>query len=102
MRPETTSSYDVPCWLGALELSSGAISDLRMRIENGELPSKRNAQLHAGPGTGAACEVCGKSIEPAVLEYRFLGRVAEGARTLQFHCDCFWLWEMQVERLRGS
>ena len=67
-------------------------------IASGRLPSTVPKSVGAGPGTGAACDLCGQSIEPNQVEYEL-----KGNGTFRFHMQCHAIWQLAaVDQISGA
>ncbi len=76
-------------------------------LQTGKLPHRRPERMWGGPGTGAACTICGKPLQPEEmgfeLEFAFDGEHT-GVVNHQVHVRCFAAWEFErddVETSRG-
>jgi hypothetical protein len=49
----------------------------------------------AGSGSGATCNLCGRSISVHEIEYEIELAPSEGARSLHFHFRCYRAWAAQ-------
>jgi len=68
--------------------------------EQGErraLPYQEPLRTWAGRGTGVLCSLCGTPIKPQDIEYEveLVSPGAGGSRGLQFHFNCYRVWESQ-------
>ena len=70
----------------------------RTNGEQGEpqtLPYQEPMRTWAGHGTGALCSLCGLPIRAQDIEYEVELAPAAGSRGLQFHVQCYRVWETQ-------
>ena len=66
---------------------------VQSRLLSGELPREQPPRLWAGPGSGAACAVCGATISAQQLEYEIeFGSSATTRTVLRFHVACHSAW----------
>jgi hypothetical protein len=63
----------------------------RKLIANGSLPRTAPKLFWAGSGTGAACSLCERTIEPEQVEYETAGG---GGVTFHFHMRCHAIWQL--------
>jgi hypothetical protein len=63
----------------------------REAIKTGNLPAQRPERMWGGPGTGASCAVCGKTIGTVEIEFelQFASDVGCGAANYMVHARCF-------------
>ena len=69
---------------------------VRQRIEHGQLPVIRSAQVIAGYGSGRHCAVCDQPIMSTQMEY-----VVEDCETdhrLRFHQACHAVWQLECAK----
>jgi len=73
----------------------------RKAANTSKLPECRPDRMWGGPGSGASCAICGKTIgtEEVEIELQF---VSDGSGTANYyvHARCYAAWEL--ERRRGS
>src|SRR6185437_12839462 len=67
-----------------------------------KLPECRPERMWGGPGTGAACAICGKTIGTGEVEFelQFASDGASGTANYHVHAQCFAAWDL--ERRNGS
>jgi hypothetical protein len=72
---------------------------IRRKLHDGALPiDPPRDKIYAGYGSGAACDACGDSIQPAQIEYELI--YPDEHRTFRLHLGCAVLWEA-VRLTRG-
>jgi hypothetical protein len=67
-------------------------------LEQGErraLPYQEPMRTWAGHGTGALCSLCGLPISEQDIEYEVELAPEAGSGGLQFHVQCYRVWETQ-------
>ena len=67
-------------------------------MEQGEreaLPYQEPVRTWAGHGTGALCSLCGQPISAEDIEYEVELAPEADSRGLQFHVECYRVWETQ-------
>ena len=71
-------------------------------VPAGKLPEQRPERMWGGPGSGAACAICGKVIGTAEVEIELQFASDEGSGTANYHvhAGCFTAWEL--ERRNGK
>jgi hypothetical protein len=67
---------------------------IRQMLETGQLPCDEPGKVWAGPGNGAHCVACGKSIEPTEIEFEV---DLPSGRTLRLHRRCRAIWDEECE-----
>ena len=81
-----------------------ALRDLaREAIRAGKLPDHRLERVWGGPGSGAPCAVCGKTIgtDEVKIELPFTLDESSGAANCHLHARCFAAWGLE-RRDEGS
>jgi len=76
---------------------------VRRALSNGTLPRREADHSWGGPGAGAACAVCAKSITRNQVEYeiQFAPSVPNpGSEKYRLHLRCFAAWELERTKLR--
>jgi hypothetical protein len=68
------------------------------RVADGRLPRIEPETSRAGFGSGCACDGCGESILPSVVEEE---HALTGGRTLRFHATCSQLWKRLIAPASG-
>jgi hypothetical protein len=63
--------------------------------EREALPYQEPVRTWAGHGTGALCSLCGLPISEQDIEYEVELAPEAGSRGLQFHVQCYRVWETQ-------
>lgn len=75
------------------------LQDLRpliaKKLVDGQLPSDQIPSMSGSPGTREPCDACDRVIEPA--QFMMQGATDGGSRTLKFHVDCAYLWDVERE-----
>ena len=61
------------------------------KLADGQLPHDSILRLSGRPSTGETCDACESVIESGQFVMRGTG---PGDRSLQFHVDCLYLWEV--------
>ena len=71
-------------------------------IEQGKLPSRRPDRTWGGPGVGAPCTICERSVtrEQMEFEIEFARTDPPGLDKYHVHTRCFAVWEL--ERQNGG
>ncbi|MGH2448421.1 MAG: hypothetical protein ACRDFS_07445 [Chloroflexota bacterium] len=74
----------------------------REAMKAANLPDRRPEGLWGGPGSGATCAVCGKTVGTGEveLELQFTSDQGPGAGSYHVHARCFAAWEL--ERRNGG
>ena len=71
----------------------------REHIEAGRLPASFPREVYAGYGSGVACELCGRQISRADVEYE-VNDARTGARfTLHVVCHAYWQLDLRETRM---
>lgn len=70
------------------------------RVEQRLLPMTTRVALWAGPGSGAACSLCGEVVGRDEIEYEVEERASEGVRIYRFHMACHAAWETALSASR--
>ena len=68
---------------------------IHRRLEDGRLTHGRMAEARAQSGDGQLCDGCGADI--TTRQTAVSGLAAEDWSPLQFHADCFDIWEFERE-----
>ena len=68
---------------------------IHRRLEDGRLPHGRMAEVRAQSGDGQLCDGCGADI--TTRQTAVSGLAAEDWSPLQFHADCFDIWDVERE-----
>jgi hypothetical protein len=66
---------------------------IRHRLQDGRLPRDRVVHVWEMPGNGHACDGCGLPL--ARNQRSVCGIAARGLMWIQFHADCFVIWESE-------
>jgi hypothetical protein len=63
----------------------------------GKLPQQRPERMWGGPGSGASCAICGKTIgtEEVEFELQFVSDGGSGPASYHVHARCFAAWELE-------
>jgi hypothetical protein len=75
----------------------------REAIQNGKLPSRAPDRTWGGPGVGAECSVCGKSVTKQELEFEIQfahDGTMPGLDRYHVHIRCFAAWEFERHKPR--
>jgi len=68
---------------------------IHRRLEDGRLPHGRMAEVRAQSGDGQLCDGCGAGI--TTKQTVVSGLAVEDWSHLQFHADCFDIWDVERE-----
>lgn len=68
----------------------------------GKLPDRPPERMWGGPGSGAPCALCGKTVgtEEVEIELQFTSQGGAGTANYHVHARCFTAWEL--ERRNGD
>lgn len=74
----------------------------REAVKTGKLPDRPPERIWGGPGSGAPCAMCGKTVanEDVEFELQFASDQGPGAANCHVHARCFAAWEL--ERRNGT
>lgn len=69
----------------------------REAMKAGKLPEHPPERTWGGPGSGAPCALCGKTVgnEEIEFELQFASDRDSGAATYHLHTQCFAVWELE-------
>jgi hypothetical protein len=63
---------------------------INRKLADGKLPRNSIPRIWGGPGNGEFCDACEAIITPKEL---IMEGIAEGGGGVQFHVQCFYLWD---------
>ena len=66
---------------------------IRRRLDEGRLPRGRMAEAAVRSGDGQLCDGCGAIV--TTDQIAMSGLAVENWRTLEFHVDCFHIWDVE-------
>lgn len=66
-------------------------------MKTGKLPERRPERIWGGPGSGASCAICGKTIGTGEVEFelQFASDGSSGTANYHVHARCFAAWELE-------
>ena len=70
----------------------------RERIASRKLPREAPSQMWGGQGSGEACALCDKPIQPHEVEYEVEAQLDGVVQTLRFHVVCQSVWQLECAR----
>ncbi|MHB8813399.1 MAG: hypothetical protein ACYDAE_09030 [Steroidobacteraceae bacterium] len=76
----------------------------REAMKTAQLPERRPERMWGGPGGGALCAVCGKTVgsEDMEFELQFSSVENPGASNYHVHVRCFAAWELERRNEESS
>jgi hypothetical protein len=75
--------------------SEGIRTMVRQKLDSGELPHDHIPRFWGGPPDGEDCDVCEEAIRADQLLMECISAATN--RGLQFHVECFYLWDAERE-----
>ena len=73
--------------------SEGIRTMARQKLASGELPHDHIPRFWGGPPDGEDCDVCEEAIRADQLLMECISAATN--RGLQFHVECFYLWDAE-------
>ena len=69
---------------------------IRTKLADGRLPHDHAPGVWGGAGRGETCNAC----EEVITESQFvMDRVRDNMQTVQFHVQCFYVWDIERDAL---
>jgi hypothetical protein len=75
----------------------------REAIQSQKIPDRPPDRLWGGPGTGAACVICGRPLgrEDMGFDVEFIHPDGGGVLNFPLHIRCFAVWELERDTAQG-
>jgi hypothetical protein len=64
---------------------------IKGKLADGKLPYNSIPRVWGGPGNGEPCDACERTITTS--EFIMEGIASQGGGGIQFHVQCFYLWD---------
>ena len=73
--------------------SEGIATVVRRKLDSGELPHNHIPRFWGGPPDGEDCDVCEEAVRTDQLLMECIS--TDTNQGLQFHVECFYLWDQE-------